>query len=175
MKNTKEPSQNEILLRRLRQIVLLNLTNEQFSVERFSKEVGISRSHLHRKLKLLTGKSISQFIREIRLEEAKQLLEDKHATASEVAFMVGFSSSSYFNTCFHAFYGFPPGELKRRNSDRSSFSKLERPPLIDKLPEEVPSNTISWQKGLVLFFIILMALLLSALLLPMIRPLVELK
>ncbi len=174
MKNTKEPSQNEILLRRLRQIVLLNLTNEQFSVERFSKEVGISRSHLHRKLKLLTGKSISQFIREIRLEEAKQLLEDNHATASEVAFMVGFSSSSYFNTCFHAFYGFPPGELKRRNSDRSSLSKLERPPLIDKRPEEVPSNAISWQKGLVLFIIVLMALLLSALLLPMIRPLAEL-
>lgn len=174
MKNTKEPSQNEILLRRLRQIVLLNLTNEQFNVERFSKEIGISRSHLHRKLKLLTGKSISQFIREIRLEEAKQLLEDNHATASEVAFMVGFSSSSYFNTCFHAFYGFPPGELKRRNSDKSSFSKREQSPLIAKSPEVALQKPISWQKGLLLFILVLIALLLSALLLPMIRPLAEL-
>ena len=174
MKNTKEPSQNEILLRRLRQIVLLNLTNEQFNVERFSKEIGISRSHLHRKLKQSTGKSISQFIREIRLEEAKQLLEDDHATASEVAFMVGFSSSSYFNTCFHAFYGFPPGELKRRNNDQSAFSKLKQPPRIEKSLGVVPSKPIGRQKGLLLFIIILIALLLSALLLPMIRPLAQL-
>lgn len=170
MKNTKEPSQNEILLRRLRQIVLQNLTNEQFSVERFSKEVGLSRSHLHRKLKLLTGKSISQFIREIRLEEAKQLLEDNHATASEVAFMVGFSSSSYFNTCFNAFYGFPPGELKKRKSDKSAAPKLEPSIITEQTAPIVPTKSATWRKSILLFIILLGALLLSALLLPMIRP-----
>lgn len=170
MKNTKEPSQNQILLRRLRQIVLQNLTNEQFSVELFSKEVGLSRSHLHRKLKLLTGKSTSQFIREIRLEEAKQLLEDNHATASEVAFMVGFSSSSYFNTCFNTFYGFPPGELKKRNSKKFVTTKLEPSIITERYSQVAPAKSTTWQKSILLFIIISGALLLSALLLPMIRP-----
>ena len=49
MKNAKNPTQNEILLQRLHQIVLRNLTNEQFSVESLSQEIGLSQSHLHRK------------------------------------------------------------------------------------------------------------------------------
>ncbi|MCK5369857.1 MAG: helix-turn-helix transcriptional regulator, partial [Cyclobacteriaceae bacterium] len=61
----------------------------------------MSRSQIHRKLNKINGKSITKFIREIRLEEAHQLLEDEVATAAEIAYQVGFSSPTYFNTCFH--------------------------------------------------------------------------
>lgn len=94
-------------------MVLENLENEQFGVEDLSKEAGISRSQLHRKLKILKGKSVSQFIREVRLEEAMKMLQNEEATASEIAYRVGFSSPSYFYKCFQQYYGFPAGEVKK--------------------------------------------------------------
>ena len=115
MKYGADPSQDEVFLRELEQIILENLQNEQFSVELLAQIKGVSRSHLHRKLKRLKGQSISQFIREIKLNEAMKLLEADVANVSEIAYRVGFSSTSYFNTCFHAYYGFPPGEVKKRN------------------------------------------------------------
>ncbi len=68
MKFPLEKDQDEILVQRLRQIVLDNLQNDQFSVEVLSREVGLSHSHLHRKLKALKGQSIRQFVRQVRLE-----------------------------------------------------------------------------------------------------------
>jgi len=98
-------------LNKLQQIVLDNLNNEQFGVEDLAKAYGLSRSQLHKKLKKQLGKSVSQFIREVRLEEAKTFLEKEDVTASEVAFRVGFSSATYFNTCFKEYFGYPPGEV----------------------------------------------------------------
>jgi TolB-like protein/AraC-like DNA-binding protein len=106
-------SQDEQLLNDLRQTVLENLENEQFSVEQLSQIVGVSRSHLHRKLKKLKGQSISQFIREIRLAEALKLLRQDVATTSEIAYRVGFNSPSYFHKCFLEYYGYSPSEAKR--------------------------------------------------------------
>ena len=103
---------DEKLLYDLKQLVLDNLNNEQFSVEQLSQMVGMSRSHLHRRLKKLKGQSISQFIREIRLEEALVLLQEGAETSSEIAYQVGFNSPSYFHKCFLDHYGFPPSETK---------------------------------------------------------------
>ncbi|WP_020532654.1 helix-turn-helix domain-containing protein [Flexithrix dorotheae] len=107
-------NQSELLLIKLKDSVLDNLNNEQFGVENLADQVGMSRSHLHRKLKMLKGQSVSQFIREIRLEEAMKLLKEDVGTASEIAYRVGFGSTSYFNSCFNSHYGFPPGEVKKR-------------------------------------------------------------
>ena len=93
-----------------------NLLNEQFGVEELAREIGISRSQLHRQLNALTGQSTSQLIREYRLNKARELLENERATAAEVAYQVGFGSPSYFNTCFHEYFGYPPGEVKIRKS-----------------------------------------------------------
>ena len=87
-------NQDEQLLNELKQVVLDNLENEQFSVEHLSQLVGVSRSHLHRKMKKLKGQSISQFIREVRLAEALKLLRKDVATVSEIAYKVGFNSPS---------------------------------------------------------------------------------
>ena len=87
-------------------------TEEQFGVSELVEQFGVSRSQLHRKLKSATGQSVSQFIREIRLDEALKLLQKEDITASEVAYKVGFNSPTYFNTCFNEYFGYPPGESR---------------------------------------------------------------
>lgn len=106
---------NEKFLKKLIAILETNLENEQFGVGQLADAMGLSRSQLHRKLNVITGKSTSQFIREFRLEKAMEMLQNNVATASEIAYKVGFSSPTYFNTSFHHYYGYPPGEVKFRN------------------------------------------------------------
>ena len=115
MKIEVDTSKGEKFIQDLEQIVYENLQNEQFGVAALARRKGISRSHLYRKLKLLKKKSISQFIREIRLKEAMKMLHKDVATVAEVAYSVGFASTSYFNTCFHDYYGYPPGEALKRS------------------------------------------------------------
>ncbi|MCK4992527.1 MAG: helix-turn-helix domain-containing protein, partial [Bacteroidales bacterium] len=70
------------MLTRLEQLVEENIGNEQFGVGGLSSSVGISRSHLHRKLRAATGQSVSQFIREYRLRKALDLLKEGQHTVS---------------------------------------------------------------------------------------------
>jgi TolB-like protein/AraC-like DNA-binding protein len=101
-------------LEKLAQEVEENLTNDQFSVEELAKSIGMSRSQLHRKLNSATGQSVSQFIREYRLQRGMELLKTGEFTAAEVAHRIGFGSPTYFNKCFNEYYGFPPGETKNK-------------------------------------------------------------
>ena len=105
-------NQDEKYLYGLKQVVLDNIENEQFNVVQLAQIVGVSRSHLHRKLKKLKGQSISQFIREIRLAEALKLLRQDVATVSDISFEVGFNSPSYFCKCFLEYYGYSPGKTR---------------------------------------------------------------
>ncbi len=100
------------LLEKMKCLIADNLCNEQFGVQQLANMIGISRSHLHRKLHKIYGKSISRYIREYRLDMAYKMLLEKEATASEVAHEVGFSSSSYFNKCFTEYFGYPPGKTR---------------------------------------------------------------
>ncbi len=108
----KSSNSGDVLLAKLKELILQNLQNEQFGVEHLAREMGMSRSHLHRKLKEVNGKSISQYIRECRLEQSFKLLQNSDLTASEVSARVGFGSPSYFSKCFHEYYGYPPSEAK---------------------------------------------------------------
>lgn len=107
---------NEALIAKVLDVVEANLKNEQFGVEMLADRMGMSRSHLHRKLKQAAGKSVNQFIREYRLERAMHFLTSENRPVSEVAFEVGFGSPSYFTACFTEHFGYPPGEAKRRGS-----------------------------------------------------------
>ncbi len=119
MPESNHRSQNDELIQKLTQIVLENLDDEQFGVTELAEKVGMNRSHLYRKVISLTKKSLSQFIREIRLSEALKLLKEEQVTVSEAAYRVGFNNPSYFNSCFHDRYGFPPGEAKRANLEKT--------------------------------------------------------
>jgi TolB-like protein/AraC-like DNA-binding protein/Tfp pilus assembly protein PilF len=117
----EEASMDQLFLEKVNEAIENNLANENFGVDELANEIGISRSQLHRRLKSLNGQSASQMIREIRLKKAFQLLQHKVATASEISYQVGFSSPSYFNTCFNEYFGYPPGKVKRIRTSR--FSK----------------------------------------------------
>lgn len=129
----KKLSMDKAFIKKLTKIIKANLGNEHFGVAELATEVGLSRSQLHRKLQDINGKSTSQFIREYRLQKAMDMLKRKQFTASEIAYRVGFTSPTYFNTCFHNFYGYPPGEVKYQksiNTPKKSISKK----LISILP-----------------------------------------
>lgn len=106
----------EVFLNKIEQIVLANIGDEKFGVSELASALGLSRSQVLRKVKTAAGISANQFIRDIRLEEAIQLLIQDELTASEIAYKVGFSSPSYFNKCFHDKYGFTPGDFKKQKN-----------------------------------------------------------
>jgi DNA-binding response OmpR family regulator/two-component sensor histidine kinase len=86
-------------------VVEKRIGDENFSVDEFAREVGMSRSQLHRKLTALTNQAPSDFIRYMRLHRAKELLEKNVGTVSEIAFAVGFTSVAYFSKCFKEQFG----------------------------------------------------------------------
>jgi tetratricopeptide (TPR) repeat protein/AraC-like DNA-binding protein len=108
---------DQLFIRKLVEIVVANLGNENFGVNELAHESGMSRARLNRKLNAITKKSINQFIREVRLQKALEMLQNESLTVSEVAFKVGFNSPNYFNTCFHEYFGYPPGKVKKGSSE----------------------------------------------------------
>ena len=92
-------------------IIRKNIENSDFSVEELSREVGMSRVHLNRKLKETMNISPSNLIRSIRLKQAAYLLIFNKVNISEVAYKVGFSTHSYFSNSFHDFFGMTPKEF----------------------------------------------------------------
>ena len=98
----------------LTNVILKNLDNESFGVKELARNTGMSCFSLNRKLHLITRKTINQYIRGVRLERAMEILLQESLTVSEVGFKVGFSSPAYFSTCFSEYFGYPPGEVKRK-------------------------------------------------------------
>lgn len=104
----------EVFLKSIKRIVSQHLDNSEFTAEDFSKEMGMSRMQLHRKLTALTGQSATSFVREQRLVKASQLLRSGEPV-SQVAYAVGFSSLSYFTKNFKQAYGVAPSEYKMKS------------------------------------------------------------
>jgi len=108
---------DKAFLNKIQQIIIEHLEDEDLNVETLAYEIGLSRSQLLRRLKAINGKSVNQFIREIRLQEAAKLLRKDEFTASEIAYRVGFSSPSYFNKCFHDYFGITPGDYREQSEE----------------------------------------------------------
>jgi signal transduction histidine kinase/DNA-binding response OmpR family regulator len=102
---------DEVFLNKVMQAIEANMGEEDFGVEELAKEVAMSRSQLHRKMIALTGQSPSEVLRNTRLLRAKELLQKKAVTPSEAAFLVGFSSHTYFSKCFKEEFGVSPSEI----------------------------------------------------------------
>lgn len=100
-------------LDRVMSVIEQHISEEQFSIEEFGKDVGMSRSQMHRKLKALTGKSTSLYLRTVRLAKARELIEQKKANISEISYQVGFSSPAYFSRCFKEEFGYTPSEVNQ--------------------------------------------------------------
>jgi AraC-like DNA-binding protein len=111
-------NKDQIFIRKLTDIVLANLGDENFGAKELELESGVSHYILRRRLSAITGKTVNQFIREIRLHKALEIVQNEEVTAAEVAYKVGFSSPSYFNACFHELFGYPPGKVGKVTVDK---------------------------------------------------------
>lgn len=101
---------DELLMERIMRVINDHLDDSDFNVDALTKEVGISRAQLHRKMKEMTGLPVSEFIRNIRLEQAVRLLEEQKINVTQVAYSVGFSNLAHFSTVFRKQFGVSPTE-----------------------------------------------------------------
>ncbi len=101
---------DEAFLTKVLTVIQSNLQDASFDVERLGREVGLSRSQLHRKLRALTNQAPTLLIRSIRLQRAAELLAHKTGSVAEIAYFVGFNSQAYFAKCFRDQFGCSPKE-----------------------------------------------------------------
>jgi len=99
---------DERLFKKAYDLVEINLNNPDFDVLDFSHGLGMSRTQLYRKIHAISGQSVKEFIRVIRLKKAAELLLLREKNISEIAFVVGFNSLSYFTTSFTEYFGMNP-------------------------------------------------------------------
>lgn len=104
---------DELFLERVQEVLDTNLVESSFHINEFCKAVGMSRMQLHRKLKVLTGLSTSEFIRSQRLKLAAQLLKSSDINISQVGYSVGFNNHAYFSKCFKKMYNCTPSEYTK--------------------------------------------------------------
>ncbi len=107
--------------------MLDNLLNPQFGVSALAEELGISRSELYRRVREAEQKSASQFIREIRLDKALELLKKDQYSIAEIAYMVGFNSPTYFSTCFKEYFGYSPSTADQNGHHEGAVKETSRP------------------------------------------------
>lgn len=119
-------SPDKKLLTRVLKVINENMSNPNLTVDIIAKSVGISRVHLHRKLKELTNQSTIDFLRNVRLNRALKLLRIKHNSIYEVAQQVGFISTAYFSTVFKDRFGCTPSAYMSDNAT------IEQMPLDDE-------------------------------------------
>jgi len=110
--------QDEQFIEKMISVVEENLTDDQFDVVTLGNALGLSKSTLYRKTKALLDLSPSEFVKNIRLKHACQMMEkDKSISVSEVAFATGFSDPRYFSTCFKAEFGITPSEYQKTSRE----------------------------------------------------------
>ena len=114
------------LKERVMEVIKANLDNPEFGVEDLSREVGMSRVHMNRKLKETLGISPSSLIKSTRMKQAAYLLVHNKVNVSEVAYKVGFSTPSYFSNSFRSYFGLSPKEFVIKYSDVEDLQELDK-------------------------------------------------
>ncbi|WP_020533144.1 hybrid sensor histidine kinase/response regulator transcription factor [Flexithrix dorotheae] len=107
---------DEVFLEKALKIIEENMANENFNVAEFSKEMGMSRPVLYRKIKALTDLSIIDFIKSVRLKKAALLLGQKELSITDIAIKTGFSDARYFRKCFKAEFGVSPSSFRETDT-----------------------------------------------------------
>ncbi|MEO1263783.1 MAG: ATP-binding protein [Bacteroidota bacterium] len=103
----------DAFLIKIKELLEANISDEDFGIPQICRALGMSRTQLHRKLKALTGKSTSYFIRSVRMQKAKELLLSPDLNVSEVAYAVGYGDPAYFTNCFTDEFGKPPSHFQK--------------------------------------------------------------
>ena len=114
------------LMDRVMEVIKQNLDNSEFGVEDLSREVGMSRVHMNRRLKETLGISPSSLIKSTRMKQAAYLLVHDKVNISEVAYRVGFSTPSYFSNSFRSYFGLSPKEFVAKYADVTDRETLDK-------------------------------------------------
>ena len=122
----KVNSVGEGLRERVMEVIKSNLDNPDFGVEDLSREIGMSRVHMNRKLKEELGISPSSLIKSTRMKQAAYLLVHYKVNVSEVAYRVGFSTPSYFSNSFRSYFGLSPKEFVIKYSGENGREELDK-------------------------------------------------
>ena len=112
------------------EIIEKNIANPNLNIDLLSKEIGLSRANLYRKLKAITELSPTELIRNKRLEVAAKLLVESDYTVSEISVLTGFNSHAYFSNSFKLVYGYSPSEFVMKHREGGKI------PLNDDLSAE---------------------------------------
>lgn len=109
---------DDLLMKRVMKAVNENYTNPDFNVEALCLKVGVSRAQLHRRMKEITGLTTSDFLRNIRLEQAARLLKEGKVNVTQVAYSVGYNNQTHFSTVFKAHFGMSPTEYGKESNKK---------------------------------------------------------
>ena len=120
IKNKNIDSNNDLLMDRIMKFVNENLSNSDYSIEQMASDIGLSRAQLHRKMKEITGVSASDFVRNLRMQQAAKLLKEHKVNISQVAYAVGFTNEAHFSTVFRKHFGIPPSEFVNKSQNDTS-------------------------------------------------------
>lgn len=98
-------------IKRIREIMLVNLGDENFDIHRLCHEMTMSRTQLYRKFRSLTNMTVTEYLRSLRLHRAKDLLNEAGITVAETAYRTGFKNVSHFSRVFKNEFGISPGNI----------------------------------------------------------------
>ena len=149
---------DEVFLKRIHKALDENLDNAEFSVEDLGKEIGMSRSQIHRRLQQLKGQSASRFIRSYKLKRAKEFLKKNIGNVSQVADWVGFSSPAYFGKVYLEEFGYPPSEEPKISAAVVAEEEKVSVIVIEESESEVTDNPVLLQRSRLFLVIISLAL-----------------
>ena len=126
-------------------IVINHLTDEKFGAQKLASLLNLSTAQALRKIRATTGKSVNQYIRELRLKKAAKFIKETDLTFAEISYKVGFGSPSYFNTTFLKFYGITPSKYKTQSKSLDELAK-------ENTKRRIRANVL---KRKVLFFMVI--------------------
>lgn len=122
-------SQNEVLMQKVTQYIEQHISEPELNVASLAAYVGMSRVHMHRKLKELTGQSARDYIKSMRLQQAGILLKEKKLNISDVAYALGYNNLSHFSASFRDFFGMSPKDYmlaaKRNENNKAKEDESE--------------------------------------------------
>ena len=147
---------DESFIDNLHNIVLNHMADENFGTGNLASLLGLSRAQTLRKVKAATGKSVNQYIREVKLAEAAKLIKETDFTSAEIAYKVGYSSPSYFNKSFRKRYGITPGAYKAQQSTQKENDFIKDSFIVHK---QTPIQKKSTKRSLIIISSILVLLL----------------
>lgn len=114
VENLEVTTPDQKLMVKIMDVINHNISNSDLSVDMIAQEVGLSRVHLHRKMKELTNQTPHDFIRNIRMQQAAKLLDEGNHNITEIVYKCGFSNTTSFSTMFKKMYGQTPREYMQK-------------------------------------------------------------